>query len=62
MLLTVRETSEMLKVNRNKVYELINSGLLPYLKLGSIKIRYESLQEFLSKYEGCDIDSMITKG
>ena len=43
------------KVNVHKVYELINSGLLPALKLGSIKIRRESLLRFLEENDGNDL-------
>jgi hypothetical protein len=46
-------------VNRNKVYDLINSGILPHLKLGSIKVREEALNEFLAKYEGHDVDAVL---
>lgn len=59
MLLTVREVAERLKVNRNKVYELINSGILPHLKLGSIKVREEALNAFLAEYEGHDVDAVL---
>ena len=61
MLLTVREVSQRLKVNVNYVYKLINSGLLPHLKLGSIKVREESLNAFLSQYDGQDVDKILDK-
>ena len=61
MLLTVREVSQRLKVNVNYVYKLINSGLLPNLKLGSIKVREESLNAFLSQYDGQDVDKILDK-
>ncbi len=54
-LYTVKEVSKILKVNVHKVYELINSGLLPALKLGSIKIRRESLLRFLEENDGNDL-------
>lgn len=54
-LYTVKEVSKILKVNVHKVYELINSGLLPALKLGSIKIRRESLLCFLEENDGNDL-------
>lgn len=57
-LLTVREVSSILKVNVHKVYALINAGLLPALKLGSLKVRKQSLGEFLVKYEGKDLDDL----
>ena len=52
---TVAETAKMLHVNRNKVYELIGAGLLPALKLGSLKILESSLDAFLEKYNGYDL-------
>ena len=54
-LYTVKEVSKILKVNVHKVYEIINSGLLPALKLGSIKIRRESLLRFLEENDGNDL-------
>ena len=57
-LYTVKEVSKILKVNVHKVYDLIHFGMLPALKLGSIKIRKESLKEFLKKYEGMDLTDL----
>lgn len=59
MLLTVKETAKELKVNVNYVYRLINSGLLPSLKLGARKIRVEALEKFLREHEGQDIDKLL---
>ena len=33
-LLTVRETSKILRVHPNRVYELIREGTIPHLRLG----------------------------
>lgn len=57
-LLTVKEVASVLKVNVHKVYELIRAGLLPAMKLGSLKVRRESLYDFLAKYEGKDLDNL----
>lgn len=54
-LYTVKEVAGKLKVNVHKVYDLIHAGLLPALKLGNIKVRKESLDEFLLKYDGKDL-------
>lgn len=54
-LLTVAEVAALLKVNKNKVHDLINAGLLPCLVLGRRKVRRASLERFLQVYEGCDI-------
>ena len=55
MLYTVKEVSQIIHTNPSYVYQLINSGLLPVLKLGSYKVRHEALMTFLSKYEGYDL-------
>ena len=58
VLYTVKETAKLLKTNTNYIYDLINKGLLPALKLGSFKIRKSSLLEFLSTYEGQDLTNL----
>lgn len=58
MLYTVKEASATLGVSIHLVYELINKGLLPALKLGSLKIRKETLDEFTKKYEGMDLSDL----
>ena len=55
MLYTVHEVAKILKCNPNRVYDLRKAGLLPFLKLGSLKCRKEALEEFLRKYEGYDV-------
>lgn len=50
---TVAEVAEILKTNKNTVYELINSGELPAIKgLGRIKISEEAFIEYIRKAEG----------
>ena len=58
VLYTVKEVSELLKTNPNYVYELIKRGLLPALKLGSLKIRRISLLKFLKENEGKDLTNL----
>lgn len=58
VLYTVKETAELLKTNPNYVYELIKRGLLPALKLGSLKIRRTSLLVFLKENEGKDLTDL----
>ena len=53
-LYTVTEVSKILKTNRSYVYELINSGNLPCVKIGHIKIRHDALAKFLSQADGWD--------
>lgn len=55
VLYTVAEAAKLIKTNPAYVYELIHAGLIPAIKLGSIKIRRSSLLEFLEKYEGMDL-------
>lgn len=55
MLFTVKEVSQFLRTNPTYVYKLIDSGRLPAIKLGSYKIRKESLENFLKAYEGYDL-------
>lgn len=55
LLYTVSEVSKLMKTNTTYVYKLIQSGLLPALKLGSYKVRKSTLLVFLEKYEGKDL-------
>ena len=63
MLYTVSEVAKICKTDVHRIYQLIKSGLLPALKLGSLTVREESLREFLSKYDGYDLQDVenITK-
>lgn len=58
-LYTVKETGEVLKVNKGVVYDLIKSGKLPHLVLGSIKVRGTDLECFIQSYPlgGGDADA-----
>lgn len=55
---TVKQVSEILQVNVNRVYDLIRAGLLPALKLGNLKIREASLEKFLEDYDGMDLSDL----
>lgn len=55
---TVKQVSEILQVNVNRVYDLIRAGLLPALKLGNLKIREASLENFLKDYDGMDLSDL----
>lgn len=52
MLLTVREVAELLKVNRNYVYNAIKRGELKSVNVGSIKIKKTDLDEFINSKRG----------
>ena len=55
MLYTVQEVAQILKTNVDYVYKLQRAGLLKFLKLGRLKCRKSALEDFLERYEGCDI-------
>lgn len=55
ILYTVKEVAEIMHTNPAYVYSLINAGLLPALRLGSFKIRHETLMKFLAEHEGEDL-------
>ena len=48
-LYTVSEVSKLLKVNRNFVYDLIRKGKLEAVRIGSIKVRKEALNQYVNK-------------
>lgn len=55
ILYTVKEVSVIMHTNTGYVYQLISSGLLPALKLGSYKVRHITLMKFLDDYDGYDL-------
>ena len=46
---TVSEVAKMLKVNRNFVYKLIKDGELEAVRIGSIKVRKEALNQYVER-------------
>ncbi len=55
MLYTVPEVAAILKTNVDYVYKLQRAGLIKFMKVGRLKCRKQALEEFLEKYEGCDV-------
>lgn len=55
MLYTVSEVANILKTNVDFVYKLQKAGLIRFMKIGRLKCRKATLEEFLKKYDGCDI-------
>ena len=55
MVLTVQEVADILKTNVDYVYKLHRAGILKFLKLGRLKCRKKTLEEFLEKYDGMDV-------
>lgn len=57
-LYTVKQASKMLQVNSNKVYDLINKGLIVPLKLGRLKIPDYELDRFIRDNQGKDLNDL----
>lgn len=55
---TVSQVADMLHVNKNYIYTLINNGMLPVLKFKSYRIRRKTLEKFLEDYEGVDLSEL----
>ena len=55
---TVAETAQLLKVNKNSVYNLVRSGLIKAIKLGTIKIPAEELERFVRDNTGKDLSDL----
>lgn len=55
MLYTVPEVAEILKTNVDQVYKLQKAGILRFMKIGRLKCRKTTLEQFLEKYDGFDI-------
>ncbi|WP_112181404.1 helix-turn-helix domain-containing protein [Paraliobacillus zengyii] len=57
-LYTISKTSEILGVNKNKVYDLIKHGHIQALKLGSMKISSFELDDFMKRNAGKDFSDL----
>ena len=55
MLYTVPEVAAVLKTNVDYVYKLQKAGLIRFMKMGRLKCRKSTLEEFLEKYDGLDL-------
>lgn len=51
-LYTIKQAVAILLVSPNTVYRFINSGALPYVPIGSKKIRGADLEKFISTFPG----------
>jgi len=58
ILYTVSEAAELLKVNRNSVYDLLKKNVIRGLKLGSLKITRAELMKFLEESNGKDLSNL----
>lgn len=55
---TVKQVSQILHTNISFVYKMISMGVLPAIKLGSLRVRKDALDEFLLRYEGYDLSDL----
>ena len=55
MVYTVPEVAQILKTNVDYVYRLQKAGLIRFMKIGRLKCRKSTLEQFLEKYDGFDI-------
>jgi excisionase family DNA binding protein len=55
MLYTVPEVAAILKTNVDYVYKLQRAGLIRFMKIGRYKCRKSTLEQFLERFDGCDI-------
>lgn len=55
---TVKEVAKLLHSSPNYIYDLINKGYLPAIKLGSVKVLKSSLERFLMQNEGKDLSDI----
>ena len=55
-LYTVKEIAILLSISRDRVYQLIYSQRIPAMDIGGLKVRHDTLVEFLKSMEGYMID------
>lgn len=54
---SVKEISQLLHTNAALIYRFIELGLLPAIKLGSLRVRKQAIDQFLVDYEGLDLSN-----
>lgn len=54
-LYSVVEVGKILGIGKTMVYKLIKDGYLPAMNLGGLKVRRETIDDFLNKYNGCNV-------
>lgn len=57
-LYNVTETSKLLGIGKNKVYQLINGGYLSALDLGGLKVPSYEIDRFVTEHIGCSFKDM----
>ena len=58
LIYTVQEVASVLHSSPNYIYDLINKGYLPAIKLGSLKVLKSTLEKFLIQNEGKDLSDI----
>ena len=58
LIYSVKEVAKILHTSPNYVYNLIEKGYLPAIKLGSVKVLKSSLKNFLKENEGKDFSNL----
>ena len=58
LIYTVQEVASILHSSPNYIYDLINKGYLPAIKLGSLKVLKSTLERFLIQNEGKDLSDI----
>ena len=58
MIYSVREVAEILHSSPNYIYDLIEKGYLPAIKLGSFKVVKSTLEQFLIENQGNDLSDI----
>lgn len=57
-LFKIREVAQILRVNPNRVYELIKKGHITALKLGDLKVTRFELTRFIKEANGKDFSDL----
>ncbi len=48
---SVAEAADLMRISKDKVYEFLRAGKLPHLKMGTTRIRYTAIINFLDSIE-----------
>ena len=58
LLFSIPEAAKMLGIGKNKMYEIVGSGLISVLKLGSMKITKQELERFVDSNMNMDLTNL----
>ncbi len=57
-LLSVEETAAVLNTTVDRVYALNKAGKLKFMRLGRLKCRQKTLEDFMETYDGYDLNDL----